>query len=249
MSEELTQRLAAAREAGLDVFDEPRFAFVERLLTRAETFEGAAAAALRGRARKRLLELEEAFGAAQEGANGELQRLADLGRDEEGALADALTRGDVGAVRRAGRRYPESEPTLRQKTEASLVDRLGRLADRRRSRPPEAPPTPTATRSSAPPASAAALELSEGLYRQSSANATAVRTLARAVDELPDDAGHYHGGTIAARTLEAMQVIGPGYLRAWLDRFAGLAAIEASLDPAREAQRRKAQKAKAKRRR
>lgn len=247
--EELTERLAAAREAGVDVFDQPRFDFVERLLARAQTFDGAAAAALRGRASKRLLELETDFALAQDAAGGELRRLAALGRDEEGALAEALVRGDVGAVRRAGRRHPESEPTLRQKTEASLVDRLGRLADRRRTRPPEVLPEATGTRSSAPPASAAALELTEALYRESSANARAVRTLARAVDELPDSAGHYHGGTIAARTLEAMQAIGPGYLRAWLDRFEDLAAIDASVDPGRESQRKKALKAKAKRRR
>ena len=212
----LTGQLAEAVAAGLERFDGPRVRFVRRLLARAEESaaagQSAVAARLLERVAGRLEALEEDFDAARMRAEAELGRLEAVGADPGGTLRAALDEGDVRAVFRAARRRPEREPRLSRRLAQAQGARLREVVGARASVPPPAP------EAAADPV-AEPLVLAARLYAERTGEARARRALDELKDELPAEAGPYHGPTVAARALEAVGELHRPLLLAWIARL------------------------------
>lgn len=190
------ERVASARARGVHRYDALRFRFVERLVElAAETPEGAER--LRGRALDRLTALEEDFTRAQAEAARVLETRSDS------ALLAAFEAGDFRAVLQARR---SREDRSGAQHAVRLSERLSERVTDRTSAPP-------------PPPGAGMLEFAERLYHERCGEALTRRAVAGLRDELPVDAGPYHGPTVAASALESLGERAPLLLRAWLQRL------------------------------
>lgn len=241
-------RLAALRAEGAEVFDVPGFGLVASLLARAAALGGGAGALLVGRARLRMEALGAALREARAAAEMELGALVEDGAVVAPELREALFRGEVTRVRREVRRTLRERARERQRVQISWVTRLhgdalsrgARLsADVVRDLDGLGGADSTVERGAHGHAVALGDALSCSLLRDSAESARATLAVARAADNLPEDAGPYNGQVLVARMLAAMAELSPTYVRAMVAAADDLAALEALLAP-------KAQKTKPK---
>ncbi|AUX48345.1 hypothetical protein SOCE26_098790 [Sorangium cellulosum] len=241
-------RLAALRRAGADRFDPPGYRFVEALLERARALDGGARARLDARASARLAALEAAFHRARADAMAELRALADAGVPDDGALAAALDRGELAAVVRAARRRLRERAAERQPTSVPWLARLRGEAAARDMRLPE----PLARDLAELPCEGDVVErrvkrqaqaltsaLSTALFHESLVSARATLAVARAADNIPEDAGPYNAQVLASRALCAAERLSGHYLRALVAGLQDLGALAAALEPEPERPARK----------
>lgn len=233
-------RLARLRADGADHFDPPAYYCVEALLSRARALGGGAAARLEARAAARLDLLEEALRRARADAEGHLRALTVAGGDVDPALRAALRRGDLAAVRRGARRGLRELLAARRKTAVPWLARLrGEAAAREIRLPPEIErglaelgcDGDLVERHAHHRARALSNALSAALFRESVGTARAALAVARAADNIPEDAGPYNAHALAARALQAVERVSPAYLRALFEGLDDLAALEAALAP------------------
>lgn len=194
-------KLAEARADGLENFDGLRFRFVESLVRQADE---------RPDGRKRLHERAEDRLAA-------LRTDFDRVRAEcetalafyEGDVPEELRRhfevGDLRTVLRAALRRSVPHAERFRKTQGS---KLEEEVVRRSTLPP--------------PPGLDALAMAARLYGERSGDALTRRAVAELRDHLPDEAGPYHGTTVAADVLACLDEEGRPLLRAWLQRLRNL---------------------------
>ncbi|MGK3969647.1 DUF2894 domain-containing protein [Sorangium sp. So ce118] len=241
-------RLAALQATGAHRFDPASYRFVEALLERARALDGAAAAHLAARASARLTALEVAFHRARADAEAQLRALADAGVPDDGALAQALALGELPAVVRAVRRRLRALAAERQKTAVPALARLRGEAAARDVRLPE----PLARDLAALPCDGDVIErrvkrqaqalsnaLSTALFHESLVSARATLAVARAADNVPEDAGPYNAQVLASRALCAAERLSEHYLRALVASLQDLGALAAALEPQPEKPTRK----------
>ncbi|XXY16676.1 DUF2894 domain-containing protein [Sorangium sp. So ce216] len=241
-------RLAALQAAGAHRFDPASYRFVEALHERARALDGAAAAHLAARASARLTALEVAFHRARADAEAQLRALADAGVPDDGALAQALALGELPAVVRAARRRLRALAAERQKTAVPALVRLRGEAAARDVRLPE----PLARDLAALPCEGDVIErrvkrqaqalsnaLSTALFHESLVSARATLAVARAADNVPEDAGPYNAQVLASRALCAAERLSEHYLRALVASLQDLGALAAALEPQPEKPTRK----------
>ncbi|WP_437656885.1 DUF2894 domain-containing protein [Sorangium sp. So ce1182] len=241
-------RLAALQAAGAHRFDPASHRFVEALLERARALDGAAAAHLAARASARLTALEVAFHRARADAEAQLLALAAAGVPDDGALAQALALGELPAVVRAARRRLRALVAERQKTAVPALARLRGEAAARDVRLPE----PLARGLAALPCDGDVVErrvkrqaqalsnaLSTALFHESLVSARATLAVARAADNVPEDAGPYNAQVLASRALCAAERLSEHYLRALVASLQDLGALAAALEPQPEKPTRK----------
>lgn len=233
-------RLAALREAGAERFDPPGFRLIEVLLARARTLGGGAQAHLEARAKLRLDRLEAAFRGARAEAEAALRALAEAGDPDDGALAEALERGELQAVVRAARRRQRALAAARQKMAVPWLSRLRGEAAARDVRLPEplardlaqlAQAGDVVERRAKQQARALSNALSAALFHESLASARAELAVARAADNVPEDAGPYNAQVLAARALSAAGQLSAPYLRALVASLQDLGALIAAFEP------------------
>lgn len=230
----MNERLEHLRHLGAAVFDPPAFRFVEGLLSRANTLDGAAAERLERRAVARLQVLERAFFAAQEEAAEMLDQLRREGADPEERFAAAFQQGDFGLLLRDG---PRVLRQLRSGTAEAARARLRRLLDQAERRAAHltadlreaAEHSLTEAGRADPRAEQVAREagdrLAQALYREAAEHVRAAVMVARAHDRLSEDFGLYNPQALAARALAQLEATSPAFLRhylAWLDDLAAL---------------------------
>jgi hypothetical protein len=205
--DELEARLSEAASSALGRSDPAAVALVRRLVARARAGGGTA--------RDRLVHLADArLTRAIEQSEDHARRLAEAveGLGEVGlGYREALARGDSLVVARALRRVRRGGRRLIGEIRAA------------RSEEQEASPLPDA-RSVAPPPP------SMHRYRVAAAEAEADLALLRSKRSLPEIAGRYHGGVVAAEALQTMERAGRGYLIAQLSRFEAYAAVLALVE-------------------
>lgn len=241
-------RLAALRAAGAHRFDPASYRFVEALLERARALDGGARARLDARASARLTALEAAFHGARAVAEAELRALADAGVPDGGELAAALSLGELPAVVRAARRRLRALAAGRQTTAVPSLARLRGEASARDMRLPE----PLARELAALPCDGDVVErrvkrqaqalsnaLSTALFHESLVSARATLAVARAADNVPEDAGPYNAQVLASRALCAAERLSAHYLRALVASLQDLGALSAALEPPPEKSTRK----------
>lgn len=219
----LAQRVSGLREAGGEAFDPVGLSHVERLARRAEGVGGAGGQHLARRALAALERIHSRYDASRRQALLDLERLDRLGLDPSDTARSAFQRGDLTRVRRIARRRPQTEPRLRDQLHRQWQTALGDEVERRGISSPGTILAPGATDLDVQEPSA--LELAVALYRNTAASTDAARTIEHALSTLPEQAGPYHSGTIAARTLQAMQAA-PPYLHSQLARLEVFAALE-----------------------
>lgn len=195
----LRLRLEEARVLGVGAFDGLRLRFVERLIELSES-GGEGKARLEQRADDRLQALLADFEQAKVRAESLLDRLDETAHDD-------FQRGDFRAVERAARR---SRP--KQRADETHKERLT---------------VQVAARSTAPPPAGGGdmLELAERLYHERCGDALTRRAVSQLRHALPDEAGPYHGTTVAAAGLESLGEYAPQLLRAWLQKLRNLDAF------------------------
>ncbi|AUX37405.1 hypothetical protein SOCE836_096280 [Sorangium cellulosum] len=233
-------RLAALRASGAHRFDPASYRFIEALLERARALDGGARARLDARASARLTALEAAFHRARADAEAQLRALADAGIPDDGALAAALSLGDLPAVARAARRRLRALAAERQTTAVPSLARLRGEAAARDVRLP----APLARDLAELPCDGDVVErrvkrqaqalsnaLSTALFHESLVSARATLAVARAADNVPEDAGPYNAQVLAARALCAAERLSAHYLRALVASLQDLGALSAALEP------------------
>ncbi|WP_437952364.1 DUF2894 domain-containing protein [Sorangium sp. So ce296] len=233
-------RLAALRAAGAPRFDPAGYRFIEALLERARALDGAARARLDARASARLTAFEAAFHRARADAEAQLRALADAGIPDDGSLAAALSLGDLPAVARAARRRLRALAAERQTTAVPSLARLRGEIAARDVRLPE----PLARDLAELPCDGDVVErrvkrqaqalsnaLSTALFHESLVSARATLAVARAADNVPEDAGPYNAQVLAARALCAAERLSAHYLRALVASLQDLGALSAALEP------------------
>ncbi|WP_437569650.1 DUF2894 domain-containing protein [Sorangium sp. So ce542] len=233
-------RLAALRAAGAHRFDPAGYRFIEALLERARALDRAARARLDARASARLTAFEAAFHRARADAEAQLRALADAGIPDDGALAAALSLGDLPAVARAARRRLRALAAERQTTAVPSLARLRGEIAARDVRLPE----PLARDLAELPCDGDVVErrvkrqaqalsnaLSTALFHESLVSARATLAVARAADNVPEDAGPYNAQVLAARALSAAERLSAHYLRALVASLQDLGALSAALAP------------------
>lgn len=194
-------KLAEAREDGLEHFDGLRFRFVENLVKRADELPDGRAR-LHARAEDRLAALRADFDLVR----AECQTALALYDGEVPAeLQRHFEAGDLRTVLRAVLRRSASHAERFRKTQAT---KLEEQIVRRSTMPP-------------PPAHDA-LAMAARLYGERSGEALTRRAIAELRDHLPDEAGPYHGTTVAADILACLNDEGRPLLRAWLQRLRNL---------------------------
>jgi hypothetical protein len=207
--EDLKGRLGALAGDGAARFDAAAVGLARSLLERAAWLEAQAhppagdggAALLRRRAARVLDRLEPRFSAARDRARRTLDELSARGLDPTGALAAAFAAGDLVTVARAARRH--RLPSLRERAGLAGSDDATAVA-------------PLATS-----------ELEGGpRYQVTAGEVSALCRVARAVAQVPDDAGAYNGQRVASRVLDAMAEISTAYLRTQVERLEELALLE-----------------------
>lgn len=208
--DELTAFLAAHPE--LERFDVPRTRFVSALLSRAAGLSEAARALVVARARDRVDALVRDHARLVTVAVREARRLAAIGEDPEGAQLAHAQAGEVREVLHAARRRPGREPRLARRLAEQQSRRLRAVVAQRS----VAPPSLDAGATDAP------LVLAARLHTERIGDARAQRALDALRSRLPDEAGPYHGPTVASRALETLGTLHRPLLRAWLDRLATL---------------------------
>ncbi|WP_438025200.1 DUF2894 domain-containing protein [Sorangium sp. So ce233] len=244
----LPARLAALQAAGAHRFDPASYRLIEALLERAGSLDGGARARLAARAADRLAALEASFHRARAEAEAQLRVLAAAGIPDDGALAAALALGDLPAVARAARRRLRALAQGRQKTAVPSLARLRGEIAARDVRLPE----PLARDLAQLPcdgdvverrvkrqAQALSTALSTALFHESLVSARATLAVARAADNVPEDAGPYNAQVLAARALCAAERLSEPYLRALVASLQDLGALAAALEPPPEKPTRK----------
>ncbi|WP_434043830.1 MULTISPECIES: DUF2894 domain-containing protein [Sorangium] len=244
----LPARLAALQAAGAPRFDPASYRLIEALLERAGSLDGGARARLAARAADRLAALEASFHRARAEAEAQLRALADAGIPDDGALAAALALGDLPAVVRAARRRLRALAQGRQKTAVPSLARLRGEIAAREVRLPE----PLARDLAQLPCDGDVIErrvkrqaqalsnaLSTALFHESLVSARATLAVARAADNVPEDAGPYNAQVLAARALCAAERLSEPYLRALVASLQDLGALAAALEPPPEKPTRK----------
>ncbi|MFK8004338.1 MAG: DUF2894 domain-containing protein [Polyangiales bacterium] len=194
-------KLAKAREDGLEHFDGLRFRFVESLVARAEDRPDGRAR-LHQRAEDRLAALRADFDRVHAEC---MTALAFYEGDVPEEIRRHLEVGDLRTVLRAAlrRSVPHAE-RFRKKQGSKLEEEVVR-----RSTMP-------------PPPGLDALAMAARLYGERSGDALTRRAVAELRDHLPDEAGPYHGTTVAADVLACLDEEGRPLLRAWLQRLRNL---------------------------
>ncbi|MGK3999040.1 DUF2894 domain-containing protein [Sorangium sp. So ce1024] len=244
----LSARLAALQAAGAHRFDPAGCRFIEALLERAASLDGGAGARLAARAADRLAALEASFHRARADAEAQLRALADAGIPDDGPLAAALAQGDLPAVVRGARRRLRALAEGRQKTAVPALARLRGEIAARDVRLPE----PLARDLAQLPCDGDVVErrvkrqaqalsnaLSTALFHESLVSARATLAVARAADNVPEDAGPYNAQVLAARALCAAERLSEPYLRALVAGLQDLGALAAALEPPPEKPARK----------
>lgn len=166
---------------------------------------------------------------AQTTALARAERLQYLGILSPSEAEQALVEGRWLRVGQLARRFPEQEPRLREQLGARWQAALDSEATKRGLVTPEADSS-TAGTSTPTSTGATANHLAAALYQDAADAVQAAMTIARAVDDLPEEAGRYHAPTVAARALQAMQGV-PVYLKAQLNRLATLSVLESYYQP------------------
>ena len=253
---DLAELVGALREAGGEALDPLGFRLVESLVARAEVLGGGARDRLLTRARVRLDALDGALRAARAAAEQQLHALTD--EDAQGApeLREALARGEIARVRRAVRRAVRERTRERGRVQVPWLTRLRSAAASRgahlsdevtRDLEGAGAADGSVDRGAHTRAVAAGDALSHALFRESAESARALLAVARAADDVPDDAGPYNGQALAARALAVMAQLAPAYVRAVIAMADDLAALEAVLAPEAQPARGKAKAGKRRR--
>ena len=230
--------------------------FIEGLLERAASLPDGAKALVLRRAEGRLDAFEAAFRGARASAVDGLAALRAAGAEPDSALREALAGGDFEAVERGVRRRLEAVARAKRPPRVTWAARLrGREAP---SQPPpesgEAPlPAQDTSRSAAEAAGDPGPEATSPLeagdidparslasFRDSAEHARAALAVARATDNLPEEAGPYNTQLLAARVLHALAELSPEYLRTFVAAIDDLAALDAITAVPPEAKRRRA---------
>ncbi len=225
-------RLERLRAAGADRYDGPGFRFVEGLFRRAEALEGAAGDHLLGRAHARLTRFEEAFTGARAQAEATLAAVRAAGADPVGELAAEFDRGDYKSVIRRAKQQmlasdggPAARRALRLARQAKARGvRLEPTLRAKAERLETHPPGPTEARQLGD-------ALARALFREAAEHARSALVLARAQDNLPDEAGPYNPSALTTEALSLIESVSPGYLRVYLTGLEDLAALCALPEP------------------
>jgi hypothetical protein len=227
------ERLARLAEAHAERFDPEGLRFAERLLS----------AGLEKRAEARLDKLEHDLAAAKAEAEEALTRLEKTGVAASEAARRAMSEGDYRLARRLASR------ALRSQDERPIPRWALAIAERARERRGELPRSLalrldalTGPATTAREARDVAEALSRALYRESLSSARAALALARAADEVPDEAGPYNTSALAAQVLAVFGELSPEYtasLVRMLDELAALEALSATIDAPRTGKRRR----------
>lgn len=242
----LAELVTALRAAGGEVFDPLGFRFIESLVARGEILGGGARDRLFDRARLRIDALGAALREARVTAEQELRALAADGASIAPVLREALARGEVARVRRDLRRALQGRAKERQRVQVPWLTRLRGAAVSRGARLPDAVTRDlegvgaedgSVDRGAHTRVVAVGDALSDALFRESAESMRAMLAVARAADDVPDDAGPYNGQVLAARALAVMAELSPTYVRAVVAMADDLAALEALLAPEAEAAR------------
>lgn len=208
------ERIEARLEEATAALEHADVVRLRRLVARARSGGEAARDRLLAIAEGRL---ERALGAAAAERQRLLVAIDALGEEAE-PYREVTTSGRTLEVARALRRVKRGGRRL-----------LGAPRAAREATPPEAEARSRGPSSIAPPSPAL------HRYRAAAAEAEADLALLRSKRNLPDLAGRYHGGVVAAEALAIMERIGRGYLVAQLARFeayGALLALAEELDPA-----------------
>jgi Protein of unknown function (DUF2894) len=239
----LAELVTALRAAGGEVFDPLGFRLIESLVARAEILGGGARDRLLDRARVRIDALDSALREARLTAEQELRALATDGASIAPALREALARGEVARVRREIRRALSDRTKERERVQVPWLTRLRGAAVSRGARLPDeltrdlegvGADDGSVDRGAHARAVAAGDALSDALFRESAESTRAMIAVARAADDVPDDAGPYNGQVLAAQALAVMAELAPTYVRVVVAMADDLAALEALLAPEAE---------------
>lgn len=221
----LEAKLNEAAASGLERFDPGAVALVRTLVARARRSEGEAAARIARLAEDRLA---RALARRADDVARLTKALEELGENRD-AYREALERGEPLTVARAIRRVRKGGRRL-----------IGTPRPERDAVKEPAEPRAAPSSIAPPPASLQR-------YRQVAAEVEADLALARAKRSVPEVAGRYHGGVVAAEALETMERVGRGYLVAQLARFEAYEAIFAlaeTFDPPAPSKAKRKPKAK-----
>lgn len=236
----LRGRLDALHERGGAELDPLGQALIVTLIARAEAESERVQALLSGRIEARLTLLEATLQTESALATAQLATLAGAGIEAPCALREAFAQGDFAAVKRGvrcllGARKEAQRPArvpwiarLRgeaREREVTLSDEVTRGLDALQIE------DGAVERAEVRRAQALGNAMSSALFRESAEGARAELAVARAADNLPEDAGPYNGQVLAARALTAMAALSPGYVRALIAGLDDLGAIEALLAP------------------
>jgi len=200
----LGNELIAAKAEGLEAFDSLRFRFVCRLAEYAERGDEGSER-LTARAANRLQALRDDFLDAKKRAEVLTRR---MGGECPPYLHELLSAGDLRTFFRVAARPPRRAAKRIQQLD---VARLEKRVARRSTLPP--------------PAMSDALALAAQLYGERSGAALTRRAMAVIREDLPVDAGPYHGTTVAADALESLNAHSLPLLRAWLQKLRNLDAL------------------------
>jgi Protein of unknown function (DUF2894) len=243
---QLAELVTALRAAGGEVFDPLGFRLIESLVARGEILGGGARGRLLDRARVRIDALDTALREARVTAEQELRALATDGASIAPVLREALARGEVARVRREIRCALRDRTKERERVQVPWLTRLRGAAVSRGARLPDGVARDLAgvgdedgsvDRGAHARVVAVGDALSAALFRESAESTRAMLAVARAADEVPDDAGPYNGQVLAARALAVMAELAPTYVRVVVAMADDLAALEALLAPEVEAAR------------
>lgn len=228
-------RAFAARLRGLQAkmahrFDPVAFDHAERLGRRAHALGSshpAAGARLWVRANQYLDDFESRFSASRARALQDAKRLVKLGLLRPPQARRGLEQGLWLRLRQLARRYPSQEQRTRERVYNDWQGSVAAEAERRGLLSPlpdaaEAPDLETPRRDPA--------GLATALYHDAVSSLQARLAIARAVEQLPVEAGRYHATSVATRALQAMQGA-PPYLKAQLSRLESLALLTSYFTP------------------
>ncbi len=204
--DEAWARFRRSEEIGYGHFDGLRLRFVERLLDRAQERE-AGRQRLVARAMDRLDALAEDFEAAKNKAVEALSRLEEVPT----SLQDLHDAGDFRQVMRTIARRPARVAHRLRDAQARKLEQ--KLDENQRAR------------TSQPPPAADGLTLATWLYGERSGEALTRRAVEALRVELPEEAGPYHGTTVAADALASLDAHARPLLRAWLQRLRNMDAL------------------------
>lgn len=222
----LTSRVAQGLERlgrdGASSFDPPSVRFIERLVGHAHALGGGAAERLLRRAIERIELLDAAYRSARAAAQASLDRLRGAAPELDPMLRRLVESGDWRAIPRV-----EAQWRLR---EARAHRARGRSWLRAGSRAVAAHALSRVDEPAEGELSAAHRGGADrlALFREAAELARAELAVARALDQVPTDAGPYNAQALAARALGALGELSPAYLRAYLANLDDLARLEAA---------------------